>query len=153
MEKTLRIFDLDGTVIDSSHRQLSREDGTLDLTHWKENCTPAKIFRDKLLPLARIMRQQIRAGARVIVCTSRVIGEADLAFLKIHGLMPSALLSRGVTDTRADGEYKIAKLTGYLRQREIVGAVMFDDAASVRKALRPLGVRVIDPVPLNKRLV
>jgi beta-phosphoglucomutase-like phosphatase (HAD superfamily) len=30
------IFDLDGTVIDSTHRQASHEDGTLDLEHWVE---------------------------------------------------------------------------------------------------------------------
>ena len=48
------IFDLDHTVIDSSHRQLTRADGSLDLDHWIENCTREKIYQDKLLPLARL---------------------------------------------------------------------------------------------------
>jgi hypothetical protein len=49
------IFDLDHTVIDSSHRQLTRADGSLDLDHWIENCTREKIYQDKLLPLAKLM--------------------------------------------------------------------------------------------------
>jgi len=147
-----RIFDLDGTVIDSSHRKLTLPDGTLDLAHWVENCTPNKIFCDKLLPLARVMRKQIKLGARVIICTSRVMSEADFAFLRLHGLMGSAILHRADNDRRADGEYKIAKLTGYLSQRELKGAMMFDDAAEVRASVRPLGVTVLDPVSINERL-
>jgi hypothetical protein len=152
MNMFTRIFDLDGTVIDSSHRKLALPDGTLDLAHWVENCTPNKIFRDKLLPLARTMRKQIRNGARVIICTSRVMSEADFAFLRLHGLMAAAVLHRGVNDRRGDGIYKIAKLTGYLSQRELEGAMMFDDAAEVRASVRPLGVVVLDPVPINERL-
>lgn len=148
----LRIFDLDGTVIDSSHRQLSRADGTLDLDHWVENCTPEKIFADRLLPLARIMRQQIAQGARVVVCTARVMRTADFQFLNRHGLMPEKILHRSPNDTRKDGEYKIGQLSYYCSNNELCNAVMFDDAAAVRKALRPLGVKVIDPEPLNKKL-
>jgi hypothetical protein len=146
------IYDLDGTVIDSSHRKLVRDDGTLDLAHWKENCTPNKIFRDSLLPLARVMRQHIGEGARVIICTSRVMSEADFAFLRLHSILAPAVLHRGIGDHRGDGEYKIAKLTGYLSQRELEGAIMFDDAAEVRASVRPLGVKVLNPDPINERL-
>jgi hypothetical protein len=45
------IFDLDHTVIDSSHRQLTLADGSLDLAHWVDNCTRAQIMRDRPLPL------------------------------------------------------------------------------------------------------
>lgn len=149
----LRIFDLDGTVIDSSHRQLTRPDGTLNLDHWKENCTPAKIFNDKLLPLARILRQQIREGAPVIICTARVFSDADWQYLENHGILASCVLTRGHNDTRGDGEYKIGKLSAIASPDELRNAVMFDDASKVRAALRQtFGMRVIDPVPLNKKL-
>jgi hypothetical protein len=62
------IFDLDHTVIDSSHRQITRADGSLDLDHWIENCTREKIYQDKLLPLARLMRSAYSQGHQVIVC-------------------------------------------------------------------------------------
>ena len=51
------IFDLDHTVVDSSHRQATRPDGSLDLDHWREHSTPAMIERDTLLPLAHEWRK------------------------------------------------------------------------------------------------
>ena len=45
------IYDLDGTIIDSSHRAKYSDDGILDLEHSKENSTKENIFRDELLPL------------------------------------------------------------------------------------------------------
>jgi hypothetical protein len=146
------IYDLDGTVINSSHRQLSKVDGTFDLDHWVENCTPNKIFRDSLLPLARVMRNQIRCGMRVVACTSRVCSEADFAFLKLHGIWPSAILHRSPNDRRSDGPYKISKLLGYFSINELEDSIMFDDAETVRKCVRLLGVKVMNPDPINERL-
>jgi len=76
------IFDLDGTIINSDHRKLTRTDGSIDLDHWRENCTREKIFADTLLPLANHWQavQDIRDNF-IIVCTARVIGEADIDFL------------------------------------------------------------------------
>ena len=51
------IFDLDHTVIDSSHRQLTKADGSLDLAHWIANNTREKIMADSLLPLATQWRK------------------------------------------------------------------------------------------------
>ena len=50
MIRNISIFDLDGTVIDSSHRQATKPDGTLNLEHWFENATPDKIAQDRILP-------------------------------------------------------------------------------------------------------
>ena len=71
------IFDLDGTVIDSSHRKLAKPDGSLDLEHWIDNCTPEKIAADSLLPLVSLMRKNWRGGHTVLVCTARVLSDAD----------------------------------------------------------------------------
>ena len=49
----LFIFDLDGTVIDSSHRALANADGSITLDFWRENSTAEMIAKDKLFPLAR----------------------------------------------------------------------------------------------------
>ena len=46
------IFDLDATVIDSSHRQITKADGSLDLAAWKKNYTYTKVMRDSLQPLS-----------------------------------------------------------------------------------------------------
>ena len=37
MIKQISIFDLDGTTIDSNHRQATLPNGNLDLKHWFEN--------------------------------------------------------------------------------------------------------------------
>ena len=61
------IFDLDHTVIDSSHRQATLPDGSLDLDHWRENSTAGMIRRDKLLPLAKVWRDQFAKGNEIVV--------------------------------------------------------------------------------------
>ena len=60
MIKQISIFDLDGTTIDSSHRQVTDSKGNLDLNKWFENATPSKIFKDKVLP--SFMRFDYRKG-------------------------------------------------------------------------------------------
>ena len=49
------IFDLDNTVIDSSHRQ-TFVDGKLDLDAWTRDNTKKNIRKDSLLPIAKIMK-------------------------------------------------------------------------------------------------
>ena len=68
----LYIFDLDGTVIDSSHRQNTRPDGSLDLAQWIENNTPEKILADSLLPLAEKMRGVNREMDTVAIITAEL---------------------------------------------------------------------------------
>ena len=66
------IFDLDHTVIDSSHRQATLPDGSLDPRALRENSTAGMIRRDKLLPLARVWREQFRKKCEIVVCTARL---------------------------------------------------------------------------------
>ena len=82
MIKNISIFDLDGTIIDSSHRQMVKPDGTLDLAKWFENATAEKIFADKVLPLAQQVRKRQKAGDYVLVCTARNMTFADFEFLQ-----------------------------------------------------------------------
>ena len=51
LDPKIRIYDLDGTIIDSSHRARHDENGKLDLDHWKRNNTKENIFKDDLLPM------------------------------------------------------------------------------------------------------
>ena len=152
------IFDLDGTVICSQHRHLSKPDGSLDLAHWIENCTPEKIFADKLLPLARSMRAMHKAGHHVVICTARVMSEHDLAYLENNGLPYHGLLSRAEGDRRPDAEMKVCLLNRYLFNlgygsiRE-ANCIMFDDNLAVLEAMRQQGVIVINATNENARRV
>lgn len=147
------IFDLDGTVIDSAHRQ-----GDGSLNDWRRMNTVGNVMRDGLLPLAGKMQAAILDGLDVWVCTSRVMGKADFAFLRLQGLLPNRgpVIHRiGENDQRPCGELKLAKLRGYAAGMGINWAqfahdsIMFDDSLDVQKTLRGAGIRVIDPVQFN----
>lgn len=155
-KQSIVIFDLDGTVIDSSHRHLSKPDGSVDLDHWRENCTAEKIAADTLLPLARSMRGIYASGAHVIVCTARVMSEHDLAFLDRHGLKYHGMLSRGEGDCRGDADMKVDKLWHYLCDMgyssiKEAGCIMFDDNVKVLVEMSLQGVIAINATKENAR--
>jgi hypothetical protein len=152
------IFDLDGTVIDSSHRQNTLPDGSLDLARWIENNTYDKIMADSLLPLANQMRNIKAAGHTVIVCTARAFQIADQEFLAANGLEYDAYLSRGaVGDNRPDGQLKVELLTDYFVSQGFTcaadaNAIMFDDNLKVIAAMLSIGVTCFDATKQNERL-
>ena len=149
------IYDLDHTVIDSSHRQLTLSDGSLDLAHWIENNTRERIMRDALLPLANHWREQRNRGAEIVVCTARVIGQADIDFLYNHGLHFHALLSRPNGNNTADAILKEQLLREYAYdlgvtwRRFCMFSVMIDDNESVINRLRSIGLSCHNALTLN----
>lgn len=157
MAKVTFIFDLDHTVIDSSHRQLTRADGSLDLDHWRENCTPEKIFSDTLLPLADVMRRYYDEGHEIVVCTARVCTDADISFLAHHGLRYHHFLSRAPDDMRGDADYKSEKLAEWAAANNKPDnwrrdAVMFDDNVSVIRRMFAERLFCFDAIKYNRRL-
>jgi hypothetical protein len=144
MIKNISIFDLDGTVIDSSHRQMVKPDGTLDLAKWFEMATPEMIFADKVLPLAQQIRKRQKAGDYVLVCTARNMTFADFEFLQNEGICPDKIISRPKGNMEADGILKAKQLRSLFNLKQFAKAskIMFDDAASVRSSLRKIGIAV-----------
>ncbi len=153
------IFDLDHTVIDSSHRQITLADGSLDLNNWIENCTKEKIMADKLLPLARHW-QAIENGSQneIVVCTARVMGVWDHAFLAAHNLKAAAILSRPLGDRSGDADLKerllrqYASDTGRSWARFSRMACIYDDNQNVLSRLAPLGIACYNAISLNKKM-
>jgi len=87
MIREIHIYDLDGTVIDSSHRYRTIRDanGTLriDLDYWRAN--QCRALEDSLLPLADQMLAQLHdASMAVFVATARVMGPHDWLFMHKH---------------------------------------------------------------------
>ena len=76
----IRIYDLDGTIIDSSHRARHDQNGKLDLDHWKENNTKENIFQDELLPMFWQLVADYKNGDYIILCTAREMGKWDYEF-------------------------------------------------------------------------
>lgn len=91
------VFDLDGTTIDSFERVEPCLDsqGNLDLQKYiKEACTPEKVAKDKLLPLAGYMQQLIKEGKTVIILTARFMLNHDYVYLRRNGLRTPIICSR-----------------------------------------------------------
>lgn len=152
------IFDLDHTVIDSSHRQATRPDGSLDLDHWREHSTPAMIAADSLLPLANEWRKAHRKGAEIVVCTARVMGPADYRYLAEHGLFAARIISRREGDRTADDLLKLRALKRYAASvgeswaRFTKTSMMFDDNQNVINTLANYGLTVHNAISLNEAL-
>ena len=144
----IAVFDLDGTVLDSSHRALINEQGGINIEEWRTH-TREQILNDSELPLAQFMRECIsNPSVRVWICTSRNLSRADRDLLNRLGIGGADLiLSRDKNDNREDVSYKLAKIRKRLnlpsvKQRE---KIFFDDRADIRKAMSELGF--ITPAP------
>jgi len=93
--KKIVVFDLDGTIVDSTHRTPNNPDGTLDLKGYYRNRTRENIFKDTLLPLAEVMRKMYKSGEyHVVVCTAREIDKDDTDFLNHHDIQYDEILER-----------------------------------------------------------
>jgi len=153
------IFDLDHTVVDSSHRQATRPDGSLDLDHWRENSTAKLIERDSLLPLAHEWRKIQRKGnAKIIVCTARVMGPADYFYFGSRGLFAETVISRTEGDRTPDDLLKLRGLKRYAREngmswrRFCKTAIMFDDNLNVIETLTNNGLVCHNSISINESL-
>lgn len=151
------IFDLDHTVIDSSHRQNTLPDGSLDLDHWLENNTHEKIMADSLLPLADSMRKIYAAGHTVIICTARSPHPSNHIFLEEHGLNHHVFLSRGENDHRGDSVLKVELLEEYFKAEGFTSAkeacaIMFDDNLKVIAAMIEIGIVCFNAHKENAKL-
>ena len=157
----LYIFDLDHTVIDSSHRQITRADGSLDLDAWRKNCTRSQIFRDELLPLARFMRRAIAdPNTQTAICTARVLSKYDYSFLQEKQLITDYILARFEGDDRKDDALKYSKIWSLLTSLKIPRArwqssvTLLDDNQSVlRMATNRLKITAIDAIQMNQEIL
>ena len=152
------IFDLDHTVIDSSHRQVTLADGSLDLNAWRENSTYDQIMRDKPLPLMAECRKLIEGFHDVISCTARVMGGADYQYLREYGLAFDDILSRPEGCDMPDAQLKEWLLRSYAQEsgetfyRFARRSILLDDNEKVLKHLQGLGFRCYNAISINAQL-
>ena len=135
--KKVRIFDLDGCLIDSSHRYQTDYTGQrIDLSHWRKHDTPEYIMQDTLLPLVKWLKADLsNPEIFVIFATARacVEGDANYQYLYKHGLIPDAFIHRqGQHDTRGGAALKLAGIMPILSRREFSNATVhvFEDNIS-----------------------
>ena len=111
------IFDLDQTVIDSSHRSPNNSDGTINLEKYFKSRNRTNIFRDKLLPLAKVFKQLQTDNNFIIVATARNIDHDDVDFLKIYEVIAFYVKAN-------DKKYTIASINAMNSYRKKIEALV-----------------------------
>ncbi len=137
--KKVSIYDMDGTIVDSSHRYRTiTENGKtrIDLEYWRAN--EYKAMDDGLLPLAKQYREELRDPEHfVIIATARVCHEPDYQFIREILGSPDALICRGENDTRSGKELKIKGLQKFFNLKNMRDAewVFYEDNMEYLKAV------------------
>ena len=135
------IYDLDGTVIDSSHRATHDEQGNIDLANWKAKSTKDFIFQDSLMPLYSQLVKDYKNGDMVILCTARELGKWDWEYLYFHNIYFDRVISRPKGNMTNDGELKKNQLRYLfsLPQYKDKEKMFYDDNENNLKSVSELG--------------
>ena len=144
------IYDLDGTIIDSSHRIRLKDNGSLDLEHWKNNSTKDMIFQDTLLPLYETLRWDYINGNYVVICTARELGKWDLEYIHSMGIYYDKIISRPKGNITIDHVLKARQLKYFwqLKPFQKLHKIFYDDNLNNLQAINKLGSGIV--VDANK---
>lgn len=121
----LNIWDLDGTLIDSSHRYRTRTDANgiekIDLDYWIAN--EDKTYLDSVLPLAATYQKGLDTSyIYTIAATARIWCEQTEAFVNSKLGAPDMKISRrDRDDTRGGAALKIVGIKRLLNLRQFAG--------------------------------
>lgn len=132
----IAIYDMDGTIVDSSHRYRVTAENKIDIEYWRAN--EYRAMEDGLLPLAAQYMQDIEnPDVYVIIATARVLRGPDWQFIREVLGEPNYVISRGENDTRSGATLKINGLQRFfnLKQFRLADAVFYEDNISYLKAV------------------
>lgn len=121
--KRIEIYDMDGTIVDSSHRYRTDETGTkIDLQFWRDN--EFRAYDDGLLPLAAKYKADLAdPECYVIIATARIIRDEDMRFIRDKLGMPNHIISRrGDNDNRSGGDLKVKGLKRFFNLKNFKNA-------------------------------
>ena len=133
------IYDMDGTIVDSSHRYRTIVDDTgekIDLDFWRENQYNA--MNDSLLPMAEQYQADLfDENCYVIIATARVMNAPDWQFVKEILGEPDYFISRNDGDSQSGKTLKINGLAKFFNLTNFKNAdfVFYEDNISYLKAV------------------
>ena len=135
------IYDLDGTIIDSSHRATHDENGNIDLENWKANSTKEMIFQDDLLPMYWQLVADYKEGNIIVICTAREMGKWDMEYLHSMGIYYDYIISRPNGIETIDHVLKKSQLRKFwnLRQFKDLFKSFYDDNLDNLKSVKEIG--------------
>ena len=133
------IYDMDGTIVDSSHRYRTIVDDNgerIDLDYWRENEHLA--MNDGLLPLFEQYKNDLNDPAcYVIIATARVMNDPDWQFVREILGEPDYFISRKAGDSQSGKTLKINGLAKFFNLVNFKNAdyVFYEDNISYLKAV------------------
>lgn len=131
----IMVFDLDGTLADSSHRfKLDPATGQIDLAHWHENSTAEQIARDQVIEKHLIEYQQACHDPHTlcVIATARSWCTASEIWIRDNlGAYPDFISARrSQTDNRSNHTFKgafIASLRSLSHVLQSAIVTFYDD--------------------------
>lgn len=146
--KRVRIYDMDGVLVDSSHRFATLPNGKIDLTYWTDN--RHRCFDDSPLPLlAQYQADCDDVATFCIIATARVMHEEEARHLQEVIGLPNYFISREAGDKRKGAEMKLAGIRKILALKQfahIQDVLVYEDnpdyLTGICNALRCNGVYV-----------
>ena len=137
-------FDLDGVLLNASHRQACHPDGSLNLLKYRENSTPENIALDKEMALIETISILNVHRIKYNVITARVACPSTLARLESAGIRPSIVMARnGEQDRRRDYQLKTDHLVSKFSRRERENMLLIDDNLANCQAVIEIGLKAI----------
>lgn len=133
------IYDMDGTIVDSSHRYRTIIDDNgerIDLDFWREHQFDA--MNDSLLPMAEQYKKDLDCpNTYVIIATARVMNNPDWKFVKEILGEPDYFISRKDGDNQSGKTLKINGLAKFFNLLNFKDAdfVFYEDNVSYLKAV------------------
>ena len=135
--KQVRIYDMDGTIVDALHRYRTMECGTkIDLQFWRDN--EYRAYDDTLLPLANQYKADLEnPEIYVIIATARILRDEDMRFINDKLGMPNHIISRKEGSSISGSILKINGLAKFFNLRNFKNAVFtfYEDNATYLKAV------------------
>lgn len=137
--KRVAIYDMDGTIVDSSHRYrtITDENGTrIDLEYWREN--EYRAMDDGLLPMAEQYKADLAdPETYVIIATARVMNAPDWQFVRDILGEPDYFISRPADSNISGKTLKINGLAKFFNLVNFKNAefVFYEDNIQYLKAV------------------
>ncbi len=140
MIKFVKIYDMDGTIVDSTHRYRTIKDANgiekIDLQYWRNN--EYRAYDDGFLPLFEQYKSDINnPEIYVIIATARVLHDADRRFIADKLGTPNYIISRKADSNISGGLLKINGLAKFFNLRNFKNAAFtfYEDNTTYLKAV------------------
>ena len=123
------VFDMDGVLVDSSHRCRQNFDGSFDLAFWRDN--QHKAYQDTLLPMAAWYKYLLAENNSVVaIATARLLDKYSDKYIQNVLGEPDHIFGRNLAnDKRSGGKIKETAIRSLLARygKDVDSVIYFED--------------------------